>query len=470
MTIAEASPARRPPAPLPRPGALGPIALYRALRRNGVEAWRAEAFEEPYIADRNLIGGFVMLNEPDLIRHVLIDNAANYPKDDLQLEKLTPAVGRGLLTAEGDSWRLQRRTVAPLFQPQAVAAYLAPMTASIDAMLARWAACAESGATIDVAREMTALTYDIISRTVFSHEIETPPDVMGEAITTYFEALGRIDLWDVLPLPRWLPRPAFIRARPAQKIFRDEVLRLFEQRRARIAARQAVPDDLVTRLINARDPETGAPLADGIIHDNLVTFIGAGHETTANALAWTLFLMSQFPDADARVAREAAQMPSVPDADALARLIDTRMILEEAMRLYPPVPFLSRQAAARDVIGELPVVAGTRIIIAPWVLHRHRKLWSEPDMFVPERFAPERRARIPRFGYLPFGAGARICVGMTFAMNEALLALALIARRFRVTLREGAQVMPFARMTLRPLNGLPMRIEERGEWRIANGE
>jgi len=274
----------------------------------------------------------------------------------------------------------------------------------------------------------------------------------------------------VLPLPRWLPRPAFIRARPAQKIFRDEVLRLFEKRRARIAAREAVPEDLVTRLINARDPETGAPLSDSVIHDNLVTFIGAGHETTANALAWTLFLMSQFPDADARVAREAAQMPSVPDADALARLIDTRMILEEAMRLYPPVPFLSRQAAARDVIGELPVVAGTRIIIAPWVLHRHRKLWSEPDMFVPERFAPERRARIPRFGYLPFGAGARICVGMTFAMNEALLALALIARRFRVTLREGAQVMPFARMTLRPLNGLPMRIEERGEWRIANGE
>jgi cytochrome P450 len=458
MTVADISAARRPPAPLPRAGALGPIALYRALRRNGVEAWREEAFEEPYVADRNQLGGFVLLNDPELIRYVLIDNAA---KDSLQLEKLTPAVGRGLLTADGESWRLQRRTVAALFQPQAVAGYLAPMAASLDAMLVRWAGHARSGAMIDIAREMTALTYDIISRTVFSHEIETPPEVMGDAITTYFEALGRIDLWDVLPLPRWLPRPAFIRARPAQKIFRDEVLRLFERRRARMAAGQSVPDDLVTRLINARDPETGGPLSHAVIHDNLVTFIGAGHETTANALAWTLFLMSEFPAADARVAAEAARFPATPDADALGRLTDTRMILEESMRLYPPVPFLSREAAARDMIGDVAVVRGTRVIIAPWVLHRHRKLWPDADLFVPERFAPERRAAISRFAYLPFGAGARICVGMTFAMNEALLALAMIARRFRLTLADGARVMPFARMTLRPLNGLPMRIGTR---------
>ena len=447
---------RRPPAPVPPPGALGPIALYRALRRNAITAWRAEAYEDSYVVGRNRLGGFVLLNDPDLIRHVLIDNAANYPKDDLQLEKLTPAVGRGLLTSEEESWRLQRRTVAPLFQPAGVASYLAAMAISVNEMLARWDR--EAGATVDVAREMTALTYDIISRTVFGNEIETSPDVMGAAITTYFEALGRIDLWDVLPLPRWLPRPAFIKARPAQKIFRDEVLRLFERRRARIAAGESVPDDLVTRLIAARDPETGAPLSDAVVHDNLVTFIGAGHETTANALTWTLFLLSQFPDADARVAAEATD---APDAEALAQLTDTRMILEEAMRLYPPVPFMSRQARSRDQIGEVTVGAGTRIIIAPWVLHRHRKLWPDADMFMPERFAPENRGRIPRFAYLPFGAGPRICVGMTFAMQEALLALTMIARRFRLTLAEGAEVMPFARMTLRPLHGLPMRVERR---------
>jgi cytochrome P450 len=454
---------RRPPAPEPLTKPLGPLALYRALRTNSVSAWRQEAYQEPYIADRNILGGYVLLADPDLIRRVLVDNAANYPKDDLQLEKLEPAVGRGLLTADGESWRLQRRTVAPLFQPQSVERYLAPMAASIDAMLDRWTHHAETGVVTDVAREMTNLTYDIISRTVFSHEIETPPEVMGEAITTYFDALGRIDLWDVLPLPRWLPRPAFIRAKPAQKIFREEVRRLLARRRARIAAGAALPDDLVTRLMNARDPETGEPLSDVVIHDNLVTFIGAGHETTANALTWTLFLLGEFPAADARMAAEAARVPAdrAPGEGELAGMAVTRMILEESMRLYPPVPFMSRAAIGPDRLGDAQVVRGTRIIIAPWVLHRHRKLWTDPDLFVPERFSPERRAAIPRFAYLPFGAGARICVGMTFAMQEAMLALAMIVRRFRVTLAEGATVMPFARMTLRPLGGLPMRIGAR---------
>ena len=446
---------RRPPAPVPHVGPLGGLRLYRALRKNSITAWRQEAYEEPYIADRNQIGGYVLLNDPDLIRRVFIDNAANYPKDDLQLEKLEPAVGRGLLTADGESWRLQRRTVAPLFQPAGVAGYLAPMAASVDEMLARWS----PGATLDFAREMTALTYDIISRTVFSHEIETPPEVMGEAITTYFDALGRIDLWDVLPLPKWLPRPAFIRARPAQKIFREEVRRMLGRRRARMAVGQAVPDDLVTRLMNARDPEAGGPLSDTVIHDNLVTFIGAGHETTANALTWTLFLLSEFPDADAQLAAEVKALgDGTPSADALAQLTQTRMILDESMRLYPPVPFMSRQAIGADRLGDCIVSPGTRILIAPWVLHRHRKLWPDADLFRPERFAPERRGAIPRFAYLPFGAGARICVGMGFAIQEALLAIAMIARRFRLTLVEGTNVMPFARMTLRPANGLPMRI------------
>jgi cytochrome P450 len=463
IAISNVADRRRPPAPEPRASVLGPIGLYRALRKNAITAWRRDAYEEPFIADRNQLGGFVLINDPDLIRHVLIDNAANYPKDDLQLEKLTPAVGRGLLTSDGADWRLQRRTVAPLFQPQSVASYLAPMAASVEEMLARWQRHADTGTIVDVAREMTSLTYDIISRTVFSHEIETSPDVMGEAITTYFEALGRIDLWDVLPLPRWLPRPAFIRARPAQKVFRDEVRRMLDRRRARVAAGKSVPDDLVTRLINARDPETDMPLSDTVIHDNLVTFIGAGHETTANALSWTLFLLSEFPEADVRIAAEVKRVMGgrVPAEGEMSRLVETRMILEEAMRLYPPVPFLSREAAGRDRLGEIDVARGTRILIVPWILHRHRKLWAHPDHFIPERFAPERRASVPRFSYLPFGAGARICVGATFAMQEALLALAMILRRFRATLVDGAEVMPFARMTLRPVNGLPMRIAAR---------
>src|SRR5947207_10157893 len=158
--LASPRPSKRPPAPEPRVAALGPLGLYRALRTNAITAWRAEAYEEPYIADRNMLGGYILLNDPDLIRRVLVDNAVNYPKDRLQLEKLTPAVGRGLLTAQPESWRLQRRTVAPLFQPAGVEGYLAPMAASVEEMLARWEGHAQGGAIVDIAREMTALTYD----------------------------------------------------------------------------------------------------------------------------------------------------------------------------------------------------------------------------------------------------------------------------------------------------------------------
>ncbi len=453
---------RRPPAPFPPPRPLGPIGLYRMLRRNAIAAWRDAAYEEDVIEGRNFLGGFVMVNDPELIRRVFVDNAANYPKDDLQREKLEPALGRGLLTAEGDDWRLQRSTVAPLFSPQAVAGYIGAMAVAVRVLLDRWERHADAGDTLDVAQEMTALTYDIISRTVFSDEIETPAAVMGAAFTEYFEAFGRVDLFDVLPLPRWLPRPAAIRARPAQEVFRAEVGRLLERRRKRIAAGSAVPDDLVTRLINARDPESGAPLPDPVIHNNLLTFIAAGHETTANALAWTLFLLALFPAEEARLAAEVARLAvDAPDERALSQLTRVRMVIEEAMRLYPPAPFMSREARAADRLGAIEVTAGTRIIVAPWVVHRHRKLWADPDLFAPERFAPERRAAIPRFAYLPFGAGPRICVGMTFAMQETLLVLAMILQRFRLTLAPGANVEPLARITLRPAHGLPMTIARR---------
>ncbi len=452
---------RRPPAPQPQEQKLGPIGLYRALRANAITVWRREAFEEPFIVDRGLLGEYVIVNEPDAIRRVFIDNAANYRKDRLSLEKLGPAIGEGLLTSEAEHWRLQRRTVAPLFQPQAVQAYLAAMAGATEAMLARWEREAGGGAVLDVAREMTALTYDIIARTVFSSEIETPADVMGAAITEYFDALGRIDLWDVLPLPRWLPRPAMIGARSAVTVFREEVRRLLARRRAKQASGAALPDDLVTRLMTARDPETDAPLSDAVIHDNLVTFIGAGHETTANALGWTFFLLSEFPETDAQVAAEVRAEFRSPSADDLARLNHTRMVLEEAMRLYPPVPLLSRQAVAADRFGDVEVKRGARVIVSPWVLHRHRRLWEDPELFVPERFSPERRATIPRFAYLPFGAGPRICVGNTFALQEATLVLAQVTQRFRLRLVEDTEVMPVARMTLRPGNGLPMRVLRR---------
>src|SRR5712692_7318314 len=427
---------RRPPAPRPPTRPLGPLAHYRGLRTNPIATWGQDAYERPIIADRGPLGHYVVVSAPDGIRRVFLDNAANYRKDDLQLQKLEPGLGHGLLTTEKDEWRFPRRTVTPLFKPAAGRKYLP---------------------------EMTALTYEIISRTVFSSEIETTPEVMGAAVTRYFETHGRIDLWDFLKLPHWLQRPAQWRVRPATRVFRDEVRRLLARRKARQAAGKAVPQDLVTLLAAARDPETGGALSEEVIHDNLVTFIGAGHETTANALSWTLFLLSEFPWAFARLAQEVDTVLAgrLPAAEDLARLETVRMILEESMRLYPPIPFLSRQAVAPDQICGVEIRPGALVMVVPWLVHRHRALWQEPDLFEPERFASERRQKIARFAYLPFGAGARICIGAGFAMQEALLALAMIAQGFRPRLIPGSRVEPVARMTLRPAPGLPMRLERR---------
>jgi cytochrome P450 len=454
---------RRPPAPQPPRGKLGWFALYRGLRNNPITTWGQEAYEKPILADQGLMGDFAIVNRPDAIRHVFLDNAANYPKDAFQLEKLGPALGHGLLTSERDEWRFQRRTVAPLFQPSSVAAYFPVMVDAVAEMLARWEAAAAEGALLDAAREMTALTYEIISRTVFSSEIETGSDAMSAAITRFFDTHGRIDLWDIVKLPRWLPRPAEWRVRPATRVFREEVRRLLQRRRERQAAGQPVPNDLVTLLAAARDPETGAALPEQTIHDNLVTFIGAGHETTANALGWTLFLLSEYPWAFDRMAQEVDAVLSgrAPTLEDVPHLNVVRMTLEEAMRLYPPVPFLSREAVGPDRIDGVEIAPGTLVIVAPWLVHRHRLLWREPDLFEPERFAPERRAKIPRFAYLPFGAGARVCIGAGFAMQEALIALAMIVQRFRPRMVPGAYVQPVARITLRPARGLPMRIERR---------
>jgi len=455
---------RRPSAPIPLTGRLGPWRYYRALRTNPITTWRQEAYETPILADRGPLGDIIVVNAPDAIRRVFLDNVGNYAKDRLQLEKLGPGLGRGLLTTDGEDWKFQRRTLAPLFQPQGVVDYVPIMVGAVRDRLARFKTAATEGATIDMAAEMTALTYEIISRTVFSSELQTSAEAMRAAISHYFAVLGRIDLWDFLKVPSWLPRPAQWRVRSSTQVFRNEVHRLLKRRRTREAAAEKLPRDIVTLLTKARDPETGSGLGEEIIHDNLVTFIGAGHETTANALGWTLFLLSEFPWAYDRLAHEVDTVlnGNVPTAQDIPKLVFARMVIEEAMRLYPPVPFLSRQALGPDRLGDVEVRPRSLVVVAPWVVHRHRLLWEEPELFEPERFAPDRRALVPRFGYLPFGAGPRICIGAGFAMQEAVIALAMIVQRFRFRLIADAEVEPVAWITLRPSHGLPMRLERRG--------
>ncbi len=286
----------------------------------------------------------------------------------------------------------------------------------------------------------------MLERTIFTHGLAREPDALGRAITRYFEALGPIDPLDVFGKPDWLPRIGRLKARPALRFFFAEVVdELIERRRALVASGAEAPHDLLTLLLKAQDPETGRGLSDLEVRANIVTFIGAGHETTANALTWTLYCLSQ--DETARETVEAeidaafAESPA-PGMDALPR---TKAALEEAMRLFPPVPFMSRRRSPRT--GS----AGSRSARfagdgRPYVLHRHRRLWDQPDAFMPERFLPENRARIDRYAYLPFGAGPRVCIGASFSVMEATLVLAHVLHAVRLDRApEAGPVVPLHR-------------------------
>jgi cytochrome P450 len=445
-----ATPARlRPAAPVPHSRNLSTLQVLREMGRNPIAAFSTFGYSERYVHSRTFVSDFLLVSDPEGVRHVLLDNAANYVKS-IQAQRLTkPALGNGLVTSEGASWRFQRRTIAPMFALRHVHDFAPVMEASAEAMLARWHGRAE----LDASDEMMQLTYDIISRTLFSNDVTMQYGKMSEALSVYLESQGRIDILRTIGVPGWVPTPANLRARGPLRFFRRELMGLVAQRRAQLDADPSnTRHDFLTMLLTTRDPEGGALFGEAEVFDNVMTFVFAGHETTSNALAWTFYLLSQFPEADARVAEEVAR-----EGD-LDGLVYTRMVLEEAMRLYPPVPIVSRDSVGPDTVGGIAIRPKTSVMVSPWLIHRHRLLWDEPDYFDPERFAPGRREKIHRFAYIPFGAGPRICIGMAFAMQEALIILRAILRRYRLELVPGFPVEPQARVTLRPKHGLRMRL------------
>lgn len=451
----------RPTAPFPHTKTLGTIQVLVEMGKNTVAAFGAPAYEERYIHSANWLKEFLLISDPEGIKHVLLDNAANYEKAEQFRRILGPAIGNGLVTADGASWRFQRRVAAPMFQMRHIETATPAMSAAVADMLSRWDARPQ-GNVIDVASEMPRLTYDIISRTMFSNDVTMRFDEMSMAFERYLETLGKVDPLTVI-MPRWFPTPGKLRARGPLRFLRREIEALIARRRALIEDDPAnVPSDLLTLLLTTKDPEGGALFGDAEVFDNVMTFIFAGHETTANALSWTFYLLATFPEWEARVAEEATSVLS-GDARAsdISRLPVARMVLEEAMRLYPPAPIITRDSIGPDVVGGNAIGAGAAVMISPWVLHRHRTLWDDPDYFDPERFAPGNREKIHRFAYLPFGGGQRICIGMGFAMQEAIVALSMIASRYRLTLAPGHPVEALSRITLRPMNGLKMVLTRR---------
>jgi cytochrome P450 len=467
QTMSIASPQHRssfrPPAPTPRDEPLGAIALLRTLRDNPLEAWTRRFFENRVVATRLPFGAVVAVNDPAGIRRVLLDNAANYRKDTLQRRIVSAGLAHGLLMAEEDQWRFQRRTLAPLFARKAVMSFAPMMLQAADDMAARWVE-ADDSESIDVAAEVTRLTLDVLRQTIFSDGLGRETEDFREAMRSYFDTIGQIDPFDLLNLPDMIPRFTRWKVRPALRFFESAVDDIIDRRRQRIAQEpDSVQPDILTLLLEAQDGETGRGLNEAEVKSNIITFIAAGHETTANALAWSLFLLSQSPEWSERVAAEGERELGAGRAreGAADRLVETRAVIEEAIRLYPPLAAISRAAIGPDELAGEPIAPGTTIVIAPYVLHRHRRLWGDPDVFDPTRFLPGARETIDRFAYLPFGAGPRVCIGATFALQEATLVLATVMRRLCLELAPGFAVWPLQRVTLRPRGGLPMRIKAR---------
>jgi cytochrome P450 len=333
------------------------------------------------------------------------------------------------------------------------------MTAATQAMLDRWEALRRGAEPFDVAVEMSRLTLDIVGRTLFSRHLDDAADEIGRALTEVL-ALMNDRTMRFLPSPLWWPTALNRRLSRGIRVLDRLVFDIIEARRRADETVEDRSEDLLDMLLRARDEETGEGMTDRQLRDEVMTFVLAGHETTAVALAWTWYLLARHPEVAERLRAEvaAALRGRTPTIDDLPGLQYARMVVEEVMRLYPPVWGFFRQSLAPDRIGSWAVPKGTVVLISPYLTHRHPRVWDDPERFDPDRFAPERVKERPRFAYLPFSGGPRLCIGNEFALMEAQLALAMTVQRYRLELVPGTRIEPESRVTLRPRGGVPMTV------------
>jgi len=462
MSVAEAYDAtvtRRPlvpPSPPRAPDTMTALGRMAAMRVSPIGTWGQRAYEEDIVQGRFFGRASFILNTPDAIRHVLVDNYENYTRTPAGIRVLRPMLGEGLLIAEGRAWKHQRRTLAPAFTPRAVASLVPHMIAVTDETIAKLEAA--SSGPVDLREVMQRMTLEIAGRTMFSFGMERHGAALRDFVMEYGTRLARPHFLDLL-LPLGWPSPQdFSRAR-FRKRWTRFVAMLMAERRAAGKNEGAPPRDLFDLMVAARDPETGEAFTDEQLGDQVATMILAGHETTATALFWSLYLLALDPVTQDQLAAEVQGL-TVNGALDIERLKFTRAVVDETMRLYPPAFLIARAAAAPDTIAGLPVKNKDVILIAPWLLHRHEKLWRDPNAFVPSRFMSPAPAP-DRFAYLPFGVGARVCVGAHFALVEATLALARIIAAFRVELLDREPVMPIGVVTTQPDRSPMFRITRR---------
>ena len=445
MDIAVSLPLR-PPVPTVPEAPLGAAAFLRAIRTNALTMWPKAAYREDFTT-RKLFGQTnVLLNTPEAIHHVLVANPGNFRRSPASIRILRPITGEGLLLSEGDTWKLQRRTVAPALGPRVMPMLARHIVASTDKAIDSLRAVA--GTPIDLLSTMQNLALDIAGRSMFSLSMDRFGAPMRSMLYEYGDKYSKPYLLDVL-LPPSIPAPRDI----GRAWFKRRWMKLIETILATRLAEPPpeAPRDLFDLLRAARDPETGAGFSPVQLRDQVATLILAGHETTAATLFWALIMLAEASEEQEWLAEEAATVPIDPENGyaAMASLIRTRAVVNETLRLFPAAFTLVRETIAQDRAGAVDLPPRSIVMIAPWVLHRHHAHWQDPEVFKPARFMPDQPAPA-RFAFMPFGAGPRICVGAQFATAEAMLVLAAIVGRFRVTRTDSRPVIPIGIVTTQP--------------------
>lgn len=453
-----------PPAPTPRTETPTGLELIRVAMRNPLELWSEKSYRLPWTETSFFGQRTLIINDPGLIRYVLVENVANYEMAEVRRLILRPILRDGLLTAEGEVWKRSRKAVAPVFTPRHARRFADQMLAKSQDYATRYTDLAAADAVVDVAADMTELTYEILAETLFSGQIAAETEAFTRSVETLLKLMGRVDPMDIMRAPPWVPRLTHIGGGRVMRRFHAVVAETMDRRRAMMREGTA-PTDFLTLLLQQEGPEG---LSADEIADNILTFIGAGHETTARALAWTLYCIANAPQVRAEMEAEIDRVldTGAEPVDWLGLMPHVRAAFEEAMRLYPPAPSINRAAIDDDLwvspTGErVEIKKGMGILVMPWTLHRHELYWDKPRAFMPERFLPGNRETLHRFQYLPFGAGPRICIGATFALQEAVIALGVLMRQFRFDLTPQTRPWPVQRLTTQPRGGVPMRVSKR---------
>jgi len=445
-----------PPKPASRPDR---VSLWRYLRlfRQDIlsaqparlyRAWMAE-FRTPFFRS-------YLCNDPALVRLILQERPRDFPKSDRVGEGLRPLLGNSVFVTNGAIWERQRRIIDPAFEGGRLRGTFPAMWAAAEAAVARM----PEGA-VEVEEEASHAAADVIFRTLFSIPIEHE---IASQVFTEFRAHQRsqpiLNLAAFLPLPRWFPRFHRAETRRTARVIRRLITDLTEARAAQIDMGTA-PDDLATKIMLTPDPQTGERFATSEMVDQVAIFFLAGHETSASALAWSLYLLALFPEVQDRVAVESATLGEDPDFAAMGRLRFTRDVFREALRLYPPVPMMVRENACPERLRDRDVAPGAQMVLSPWHLHRHERLWDRPDAFDPDRWQTEAGRHCAREAFIPFSAGPRVCPGAGFAMVEGPLLLAHLIRAFRFDILPGVAPVPVAHLTVRAKDGIRLRVTRR---------